>query len=473
MTEARTVLAAAEAMPTRLTPDDVGSDVLAPVMLPLMSASGVLWEMRTRLIEGLCDLTLRMAAEHVPYWQRHLPARGSAGIWDWLRTVRPINRMIVEEHREEFISPLTRFAFCSLTSGTTRGQPLLVERSEQEQAYLYNLFTRMNTGRMHTAAMPLTLSGGNIHHGDVLQLPGDGYALTVNLYSDAGYTQAAWLLCRSFSWDGFEPRISSITASYSCLYRLYRYLQQRGLHLPRGQIRWLSTYGSPIPSARRRELAAFFAAPVHDNWSMTECFGGAGYCERCEGYHMSPFAIEEVLPATLGKGAFDRAQTQDPMEEGIGELTLTPLFPFCQRFVLIRYGTGDLVERVRTEDCATGRYVVRPLGRLKNSVRLADGTWVSTVRIAMALDAVAELRKPRTALKCLADPSAGELPYFRLSAQPGGQRATVEVYPAESFTSAQALERIQRAAASKLENLPVDVVVATELPPELESAWKI
>lgn len=146
-------------LPKHLTPDEVGSDVLAPVIRALMSASGELWEMRTSLLERLCDLTLRLAQEHVPYWQKHLSARDWSCTWDRFKTIRPINRMVVAEHRKEFISPVTRFAFCSMTSGTAYGQPLLVERSEQEQAYLYNLFTRMQAGYRQNTYLPLGLSG--------------------------------------------------------------------------------------------------------------------------------------------------------------------------------------------------------------------------------------------------------------------------------------------------------------------------
>ena len=439
--------------------------MLAPLILPLTGASGLAWAAREQLHNRLCDLTLRMAREHVPFWHAHLPASKDYGV-DQLKGVPSINRSTAEREREGLISPITSFGFCSMTSGTTSGQPLLIERSSQEHRFLSNLFGRMLAAHPQSSQRPLGIVGANIHHGDVLGIPGHGYALTVNLYSDAGYAQAASLLFRDFDWDGLEHRVSSITASFACLFRLFCYLRQRDARPPRGQIRNLCAFGAPIPLWRREEVAEFFGAQVHDNWSMTESFGGAAYCHRCDGYHMSPFVHEELL-------ALDSDQSIDT---GIGELTITPLFPFAQRFVLIRYRTGDLVERVQTEGCVRGRFAFRPLGRRQNCVVLPDGGVLSTVKIAFALDRVPGLRRPDSHLTCLdGEDGAADLPMIRLHSPANGDPPTVEVYASmESAGDFIRLGELRAATCSALAHFSAEVKVTADLPSRTAlQTWKL
>jgi len=107
-----------------------------------------------------------------------------------------------------------------------------------------------------------------------------------------------------------------------------------------------------LTAPTRRYLARrWVGSRLHDVFSCSEVIGGAGECPDCDGYHYEPTVWPEILD-------LDR----DEASEGIGELTLTELHPFSQLQPMLRYRTGDVVQRLTCPARPTD-LAFRPLGR--------------------------------------------------------------------------------------------------------------
>lgn len=438
------------------------STALAKEIAPLLARENASPDERSKVLTRLLDATLRMAA-YVPYWRNKIPPGDVGSALDRLKTIEPMHRATVEVKRHELLSPLTTFLFCSFTSSSTTGLPLIIERSVEEQTYIKNFFSNFIDTNAYKGKFPLGLSAININHGDLLSPPMMGYSFPVNLYTDSGYLTAEHLLSREFEISGYNSRISFISGSFSCLYRLCTFLKERGYRVKPNQIESLTAYGSPIPGSARRIISDFFMCTVDDNWSMAEAFGPAAYCHSEDNYQFSPFIWPEIIDPQTGE-----VLEEDDVE---GELVITPLFPFTQRFVLLRYRTGDLVKR--TASPRRGMHTgFRFLGRLSRSVRLADGTWIGSIPAALALYDQRELARPQSPITLLEDRSAGEFPWFRLETK-NADRGLVVRLSAKNGGSPILKDVIHRKLIGIFPGVDIEIKFAD--PSEINSigAWKV
>jgi len=97
-------------------------------------------------------------------------------------------------------------------------------------------------------------------------------------------------------------------------------------------------------------------------YSMAEIIGKATECSMCGLLHFQPFIIAELL---------DPWSCQQ-IEEGVGILVLSSLFPFVQMQPRIRYLTEDLFERRRSDCPFSAGY--RFLGRKENAGAITAGS---------------------------------------------------------------------------------------------------
>ncbi len=379
---------------------------------------------RKELQDRLLDLTYRVAREHVPYYERRLPSVDSASLTVCrLRDLPTISRAEAYKNNQQLISPVTTFAFVTFTSGTTRQPPLLIERSTEEQQYISSFFMHLQASLFLDSkrSAPLGLSEGFLDHGSILRAPAFGYSFVVELATDRGQNRALWLLQKEFQFPRIEHKISALYGSFYMLRYLCELLKAENAVPPPGQLRSVTCFGSAVSHAGRQRMAAILGVPIGDNYSLAEMFGGARYCHQCDAYHFDPFVIPEVVDLANG----------EPVEMGSGELVLTPLFPFTQRFVLIRYRTGDLVERIVT-NCDQGEEGYRFRGRLKNSIevgRLGGGLIIGEAEIADALDSLPEVNRSTGTLTLLSDRTTAGIPMFRISrlAENGGLHLELEL----------------------------------------------
>jgi len=363
---------------------DIRPAVLAPLLSHLLAHPSYYDTVRALLQLHLLRCTLDWATQHCQFYRTQAFPSGVELTSEAWADYPTIDRSIAESRREALIAENTRFGFMSFTSGTTRSTPLLIERSVEEQIFLRDIFNLLllPVRAAHVEA-PLGIAFAQTVHGAVLQLPSHGYSFVVD-----DFVLAEWLLGREFSIRGHQSYISSISGNIGQLYRLYLFLQERGFQPHHNQIKVVTGTGMPLPLHCLRKMEVFFGGKVKDYYSMAEVFGPAEYCNDCNAFHFSPYVIDEVLPV---------AGSQRPIDEGTGEMTLTPLFPFTQRFMLVRYRTGDLVSVTRVK-CRRGSRAYRFHGRLKCSVCLdpVRQLYLGIADIAKALDEIPQLYRERS-----------------------------------------------------------------------------
>ena len=129
-------------------------------------------------------------------------------------------------------------------------------------------------------------------------------------------------------------------------------LGDRGVSPASFGLRAIGTTGYPVTRHARRWIEPLWHAPLFDNWSMSELRGYAHPCRGC------------------GYGHWHGAPTWFELQNttrNVGELIATMLLPHGERMPLIRYRTGDLMERGPL--CArTGTRGLRFRGRLASSL---------------------------------------------------------------------------------------------------------
>ncbi len=392
-----------QALPKSLEPEDVSSQLLAPLFSYVIVDPLAYKEGFDILKNKLLDLTIRMAKTHTQFY-KSLP---DDTCWEEkdLDKIQPITKDDLYQHREAIISTITTFGFITFTTGTTSQYPLLIERSQEEQLYLQNFFSILQAGALATKKLsPLGIVEGSMNHGSVLRLPGSGYNFMIELIKDYGIIRTAWLLQQEYNFNGIEKKVSQLQTTVMGLCYLKQYLEEQEIHLPKGQLKSITVFGWPIPKNRRDDLENYFGTQVNDNYSMSEMFGGARYCHQCQAYHFDPFVVHELVDL----------ETQLRKEEGTGELVLTPLFPFSQRFVLIRYRSGDLIH-VRKVTCKKGTKAYTFRGRLKRCVKIAPQIYLGEAEFAMAIDEFTDINRADAIFKVLKDKKKNNWPLFKMA----------------------------------------------------------
>lgn len=391
-----------ENMPRQLEPGDVGSARLASLVAPLIVNPRLEASYWPRLRDCLIDLTIRMAREHTTWYSDQINPGSYVGLEE-LAELPLLTRQQVTENRTDFVADITTFAFATFTTGSTDQPPLMIERSGEEQLYYSNLVAAcLDQLPDETTSAPLGLVGTNNSHGNVFQTRTRGQAFSVNFDQDAAFAKAAWLLNQEFQFPGLDSQISFIQGYFEQIHLLVLYLQQEGIQLPQEQIQSVSCYGMQIPSSRRSFVEDFFSSTVDDNYSLSEVHGFARYSAADQCYVYSPFAVAEVVDPW----------TCERVETGTGELLLTSLFPFTQRFPLIRYRTGDLV-------FTPGRVALGPLfqvrGRLNRAVTVAKNQVVCHEEVSLALESCADVARLKGGPSVIADCGPATGPSFELT----------------------------------------------------------
>lgn len=415
------------AQPDRYGLADVSPQAIAPAFRLWRAGDGKHDRLRAVVRDRLIDLTARQARRQSPFYAERFAALDDTPLDALsLRDLPVLSRAEVEAAGDSIASRFADYAFSSYTSGTTRSEPLTIDRSLQEQRYISAFMSQLAPAAAKPDGVALILA--TWHHGPRLQLPGSTIGLPVYLANEVGFIQARRLLGRSYRVGGGERRIGAIAGTPNRLMQLTAYLAAEGLEEVAEPVRTLQTSGRYITRHARDWLRGFWTnASLVDRYSLTELFAGAAQCETCGSFHFDPYGHAEMVPA----------QGADQPHAARGQLLLTGLYPFTQMTPLIRYAPGDLVE-ASSGDCATGQPGYRFLGRTSQALALdrfvAPGAFLSAAEIYEALDPIEDVARvpnppyPQEAPKspvpgwCHA---AGALPRF--STQPDAERPRLEV----------------------------------------------
>lgn len=401
--------------PAQFSPKQVSSNAIAPFVLPLLANPRCNKPYLIGLKNRLIDLTVRMAREHTKWYAEVLTEPIGRLTTESFSRLPFVTRNQLTERREDFIAGITTFAFASFTGGTTSQAPLMIERSVEEQTYLSNLIANALKIKSLPEMSPLGLVAVNGSHGEVFRVPGHGYSFSINFDQDSSFHKSAWLLQQEFSFPGFESKISFIQGYFEFIHLLALFLKEKGIIPKPGQIRSVACYGMAIPESRRAEVSEIFSAPVSDNFSLGEVHGSAPFNPKDSTYVFSPFVHAEVVDL----------HTDQPIEYGSGELVVTTLFPFTQRFPLIRYRTGDLV-------FTPGKVAIGPLfrvrGRLTNSVLLVKNHVLSESDVLFALEDLPFVARRKSYTQAVHNAARAAGPKFKLAkASLQGAELTIEI----------------------------------------------
>jgi len=143
--------------------------------------------------------------------------------------------------------------------------------------------------------------------------------------------------------------------------------------------------GEYITPSWRALMRHVLAGRLIDRYSISEAFGGATSCETCGWWHFDPFVIPEVVTPVR----------RIPIEEGVGVLLITVLYPFQQAQPIVRYWTGDLVRTSISQTCHSGLFGFRPLGRLRNAVicSTCDTAVITPESLLCVFDQLPDIRR--------------------------------------------------------------------------------
>lgn len=310
----------------------------------------------------LLPATLENAARFAFYRERWALQDGSPSALGELPTVSATrDRSRLTGLRDPELEPV----LMSFTTGTTR-LPFVRYRSREELDAYAEYATTLIRKVADADGKPATTVAFNAvpasSHGATMPRPAVR-RIDLDLRSKAGVTAAVRLLSDEslFVYDGPSPtRVLVGTPDVLVAFALT--CRREGVDTSGLRLDAVYSIGALLTTSVHALLGREFdGAAVLDVFGCSEIIGGSMRCAECSAYHFEPLVWPEVLELDT-----DRA-----IESGPGELTLTELHPFSQIQPLIRYRTGDLVERV---SCPKDPLEVafRPLGRRRASVTVAE-----------------------------------------------------------------------------------------------------
>ncbi len=307
-----------------------------------------------------------------------------------------------------------------LTSGTM-GNPLVTVRSDREQTFIRDFFTRQ-CGERPVVRYLRGLEFTNPYHGHLIPVPAPIHFHQVSVYDAGSFDYARKTLLESHNDAHVEERCSVLAGLERGL-RAFTLdtISRYPNGFPRTALRLVVSYSQYLTESWRRRLEDTWHVPVVDRFGISEVFGGAAQCLNCGWYHFEPFVIAEVVGANSG----------DVLLEGSGLLALTALFPFQQAQPLVRYLTGDLVDVTHESSCRPGTTSIRPLGRARFGVPEPNSDrWLLTpASVLEAVDEIPEItRIPRFAgVDQVRDPFAIGHPKYRTHWCKGASRLEVKI----------------------------------------------
>jgi phenylacetate-coenzyme A ligase PaaK-like adenylate-forming protein len=243
------------------------------------------------------------------------------------------------------------------STGTT-GRPFRRYRSREElDAYREYAQARIEKANDGAAGRPRLVFNSipNSVHGATMDATGIAYRMSIDFFSEFGINNALTVLTDTalFRREGHVPT-RTIVGAPNLLVALTALCDQQAIDLADFEIDELYCVSDVLTRRSRAYLSSRWAdTQLRDIFSCSESVGSAVQCADCGGYHYEPIVWPEILDL----------DTDETVDEGIGELTLTELYPFSQIQPLLRYRTGDIVRRLR---CPARPYELafQPLGRL-------------------------------------------------------------------------------------------------------------
>lgn len=293
------------------------------------------------------------------------------------------------------------------TMGTT-APPLVTVRGDREQRFITAYFQGLNSSGLpsrHRRALKFS----DPYHGYHVKVPARLHCHRVSIYDAGSFEHARAVLLGVHSDRMVEDVCTELIGGARCLRAftvdtLAKY--PGGFH---SSLRCVVSIGEYLTDRWRGILERTWMAPVVDQFSLSEIFGGATQSPVCGWWHFDEYVIPEVISSRMFR----------PIREGTGFLVLTALYPFQEAQPLVRYLTGDLVEVTHTKSSRPGSLAIKPLGRGRYGIPAPNSDeWLLTP--ASVLEVTDEIKWVKRAplfidAKQVKDPYSIGIPVYELT----------------------------------------------------------
>ncbi|MEU5000696.1 AMP-binding protein [Streptomyces sp. NPDC021622] len=343
-----------------------------------------------RMVQGkrLRTQALRAAAEtdfYAEVFRRH-GIDASAISHDSVASIPVTSKQALRDKPSAFVRKGARPVHTCSTTGTT-GRATTVWLSDDELHLVATLSTlaqfQSETFRPDDQVL-LGISPRNRIAVHATSFAAAAVGAAVRIGGMIGPEQMLTTLAEHHAIPGHKPRISVLTAHPSYLALLVETARRRGQGPADFGLERILVGGEILTRGlRRRAREVFGEIEFEENYALTELvpFGG-GRCERGHIHYEPATCLVEVL---------DLHGRHRPVAEGEpGVLVGTPLPPFRDTTLLLRYDTEDVVQTVVGQpDCTMSRLPAlgQLLGKRRQAVCHDDG-WTFARDVVEALESV-------------------------------------------------------------------------------------
>lgn len=269
------------------------------------------------------------------------------------------------------------------TTGTT-AEPFVSVKGNREQEYIHQFFTTLFKD-VRPAKVLRGLQINNPFHGHHISVPAPIHFHKIGIYDKGSLDHGLRTLIASHLDEGVEPHCMVLTGLERCLRAFAHKALEEFPEGVKGHLSYVVPYAQYLTNNARELFRRAFNCAVVDRFGMSEIFGGASQSPDCGWYHFDPFVIPEVVTP----------RGRVSISEGRGILLLTALYPFQEAQPMVRYDTGDIVEVTRTRSSRPGSLAIKPLGRARYGVPLAEeDDWLLTpAEVYEAIDVLPEIQR--------------------------------------------------------------------------------
>lgn len=329
-----------------------------------------------------------------------------------------IDRQIIAERLADFLARDVQLRSICHTSGTT-GRPLDVYKSFEEVRFINEYFSRMfGSLQNRERPKPLSLSFPNFYHGVPVPMPSLGMSFVSGVTDDTLIQDARRILDTTYDMPGYGSQVRMLGGLGHHILFFTSYLIEQGVNPADYRMECINVTGGYLSSTMFEFLADAWKCQINIRFSMTETIGGASCIAPTHRFVLDPHLIGEVLDVDSNVG----------LEQGVGKLVLTNLYPFVQMQPLIRYQNGDLVRRLPSPN---GRLVFDFLGRVKNAISRVKGgrrEWlIFSAPLNDVLSAIPDIRVYDwfSNVRVARDRTVGSLPIMSLKSEDDGGVLTI------------------------------------------------
>lgn len=330
--------------------------------------------------------TVQWCREHVPYYREAWQGLPSPVSRSDLAAYPLLDPRLMQSYDQPLLADGVTTDFLVFSGGTTTGKHKFIHRCFDEYRHLARFrdwwYPQMGYGySFGKRPADARLVVMDDEHGIRYIEPRRGPLLMMNLpLVLKSHFPVVEHVLRRFGAHSTDRRIVELRGTLHKIQLLTLYAAEQGWQPAEWcAVERVLTAGSFATERWRRLFFEVWAArSVQENGQTEFHQSYATECTSCGWYHFAPIVLAELV---------DRHDPSRQLDTGTGRLVMTHLVPTALRQVLVRYDTGDLVEKGGR--CAVTRQPqYLPLGRLRDTIDLETSAGLVSLAPSHFVDAV-------------------------------------------------------------------------------------